>query len=271
MAGMIKRFVVFSYVLFYVLLLLIGGSMIIFDSPVVKTPLIVLSSWTSTCIFILMFRKIYPGKSLWQFIKSRFTERISIPVILYALLLQSAILAGTLIITSLLPNVPIHKQVTSSWTTLILLFGYHLIQGPLGEELGWRGFVLNELQMRFSPLKSAILVGLAWGLWHAPLWLMSGYSGLPLLQYVICFLSCIVALSIIITACYNLNHNLVIPILIHQLFNYFIAIQAGDLLQILTVTAVLYIFAAGIVVWMNPDVLSKQNPRTEFSAGGNGT
>jgi membrane protease YdiL (CAAX protease family) len=40
-----------------------------------------------------------------------------------------------------------------------------------GEELGWRGFLLNEFKgWRFS--KVSIVVGAIWGFWHAPLILM---------------------------------------------------------------------------------------------------
>jgi uncharacterized protein len=37
----------------------------------------------------------------------------------------------------------------------------------LSEEFGWRGFLLTRFQKRFSPLVSALLVGLIWGgVWH---------------------------------------------------------------------------------------------------------
>jgi len=37
----------------------------------------------------------------------------------------------------------------------------------LSEEFGWRGFLLPQLQKRFRPLVSALLVGLVWGgVWH---------------------------------------------------------------------------------------------------------
>jgi len=38
--------------------------------------------------------------------------------------------------------------------------------GPMGEELGWRGFLLPRLLDRYSPIASSVLVGLAWGVWH---------------------------------------------------------------------------------------------------------
>ncbi len=51
-----------------------------------------------------------------------------------------------------------------------------LVLGPLSEELGWRGYALDRLQTRWSAPVSALIVGLAWGLWHGPLFAMVGTS-----------------------------------------------------------------------------------------------
>lgn len=55
--------------------------------------------------------------------------------------------------------------------------------GPLGEELGWRGVLLPELQKNNSAIKSALIVGLIHFSWHIPLfWAPFGalVSGQPL-------------------------------------------------------------------------------------------
>ncbi|MCI0350625.1 MAG: CPBP family intramembrane metalloprotease [Acidobacteriales bacterium] len=39
----------------------------------------------------------------------------------------------------------------------------------LGEEPGWRGFLLPRLQGRWTPLKASALLWVAWAIWHAPL------------------------------------------------------------------------------------------------------
>lgn len=39
---------------------------------------------------------------------------------------------------------------------------------PLGEELGWRGYLHDRLADRHGPLAAGALVGLAWAFWHAP-------------------------------------------------------------------------------------------------------
>ena len=50
------------------------------------------------------------------------------------------------------------------WLPYVWVFG--LLQGPLGEELGWRGYLLPRLLRQYSPLKASILVGIVWAAWH---------------------------------------------------------------------------------------------------------
>jgi membrane protease YdiL (CAAX protease family) len=44
----------------------------------------------------------------------------------------------------------------------------------IGEEIGWRGFLLRHLLDRRSPLVATLLVGIVWALWHTPLYLIPG-------------------------------------------------------------------------------------------------
>lgn len=50
------------------------------------------------------------------------------------------------------------------WLPYLWVFG--LFQGPLGEELGWRGYLLPRLLRQYSPLTASVLVGLVWEAWH---------------------------------------------------------------------------------------------------------
>ena len=45
-----------------------------------------------------------------------------------------------------------------------------------GEEIGWRGLMLEELLQRMNWLKAAAIIGVAWSLWHAPLIFLYGYN-----------------------------------------------------------------------------------------------
>jgi membrane protease YdiL (CAAX protease family) len=49
-----------------------------------------------------------------------------------------------------------------------------LLLGPLGEELGWRGFALPRLLRRLNPLVASLLLGTIWGIWHLPAFFVSG-------------------------------------------------------------------------------------------------
>ena len=58
-----------------------------------------------------------------------------------------------------------------------LLLGFAaMLLGPLlngipalGEELGWRAFLLPRLTKRMSTRRAVLLSGLVWGVWHAPM------------------------------------------------------------------------------------------------------
>ncbi len=74
----------------------------------------------------------------------------------------------------------------SSATALIGIFGATLFITPFinsvfgfGEEFGWRGYLLPKL-MPLGKAKAYLLVGVIWGLWHAPLVLVGfNYPGYP--------------------------------------------------------------------------------------------
>jgi membrane protease YdiL (CAAX protease family) len=58
------------------------------------------------------------------------------------------------------------------WLVLPVVFFQSLLLGSaMGEEFGWRGYLLPRLQARVDALRGGLLVGVVWGVWHLPLWL----------------------------------------------------------------------------------------------------
>jgi membrane protease YdiL (CAAX protease family) len=59
-----------------------------------------------------------------------------------------------------------------AWSSFAIVFLVRLVNpmdGPLGEEPGWRGFAVPRLQAARSPLSSALILGVLATGWHLPL------------------------------------------------------------------------------------------------------
>ncbi len=81
--------------------------------------------------------------------------------------------------------------------SLALFFVMAALDGPLGEEIGWRGVLLPALLRRMSALPAAAIVGVIWYAWHVPIYLSEGRLGDGVEQAF--FLYTCVALSLIFT------------------------------------------------------------------------
>lgn len=94
----------------------------------------------------------------------------------------------------------------------------------LGEELGWRGFLVPELVRHMSFTKAGLLTGVIWAAWHAPLVLFSDYGSGPNRWYaLVCSTITVVSLSFILAwlrlksesvwpaALLHASHNLFVP------------------------------------------------------------
>ncbi len=64
--------------------------------------------------------------------------------------------------------VPPFTFIKTEWYLMPVFFVITIIGGSLGEEFGWRGFMLPYLQQKMKPWLASLLIGLVWGLWHLP-------------------------------------------------------------------------------------------------------
>ncbi len=94
------------------------------------------------------------------------------------------------------------------------------IGGGLGEEIGWRGFVLPILQKRWGPIRATLIVGLLWGLWHTPAFAFAETGKTGGLGAVVLFTVYCMVLSVYFTWVYNFtNGSLLIAALFHACIN----------------------------------------------------
>ncbi len=93
-----------------------------------------------------------------------------------------------------------------NWLFIIAAFGFITIVNllpnvilTLGEEIGWRGFLVPELTKQFGFKRAAIVSGVIWGAWHLPGVLNGSYGAgsTPLAYRIACFSALVIATGVI--------------------------------------------------------------------------
>ena len=96
-----------------------------------------------------------------------------------------------------------------------------------GEEYGWRYFLQPRLQQKFGLRKGIIILGVIWGLWHAPLCFMY-YSRTTGFQMQIAQIITCLAYAIFFGFVYMKTENIWLPVIIHYFNNNLIPVLAND-------------------------------------------
>jgi len=146
---------------------------------------------------------------------------------------------------------------------VIVLFVLSIFPGSaLGEELGWRGFLLPRLLAHRGALTASLTLGALWGLWHLPLWLV-GDDSRPVSVFPV-FLVSAAAISVVMTWMHKgTGGSLLVIVLYHAAANLpltlFIAPLGSAMLAPFSIYAVLIAAAAvgiviadGATVWTRP-------------------
>jgi membrane protease YdiL (CAAX protease family) len=127
---------------------------------------------------------------------------------------------------------------------------------PVLEELGWRGYALDQLQRTRSALSAGLILGAIWAIWHLPLFLIGGTNqhdvvGFLTLRFWL-FMVGVVALSVAFTWIHNgTGGTILASIMLHSWTNFTLQTVEGTLrTDVLFYAVVLWGFVVLVtVVW----------------------
>ncbi|MDE3251874.1 MAG: CPBP family intramembrane metalloprotease [Bacteroidota bacterium] len=171
----------------------------------------------------------------WQWGKTKYQVWSYLVPLLYALAAYGIIWATG---WGKFYNAGFVEQVASSFgftslPALVTILLYFLIQGiyglprscasALGEEIGWRGFLVPELYKKHGYVKTSLVVGIIWSLWHYPILLFADYnSGTPAWFGLSCFTVMVVSISFVFTWFRIRSNSIWTAVLLHASHNLFI-------------------------------------------------
>jgi len=136
---------------------------------------------------------------------------------------------------------------------------FWILNSGLGEEAGWRGFLLPEIQKAHRPITAGLIVGIFWIVWHVPFFFyLDTYMAIS--PYVIPgFALGVVSGSIILTWLYNgSGGSALMAVLWHGVWNFVSAtkIASGS---IAAVSSMLVLVWSIILVFV---LIRQKNPTT---------
>jgi CAAX protease family protein len=123
-----------------------------------------------------------------------------------------------------------------------------IILGAVGEETGWRGYALPQLQRRFSPLASSMILAVLWFAWHIPQFLIiATYRDFAPMQYVGMLLGLICG-AVVLTWLYNGSGGSILLVAVwHGLYNVVSATQAATGLLAAVVSTLIMIQGLALI------------------------
>jgi membrane protease YdiL (CAAX protease family) len=176
-----------------------------------------------------------------------------------ALLTAPLLITATLFVLSLTSPVFLPQILTTDDKVSLLLTGIvmGLVVGFF-EELGWTGFAVPRLRLRYGGLTTGLIVGLLWGAWHFPLFSgsVSSSGALPPALYLsVLLFSFLPAYRVLMVWVYDRTGSLLVVMLMHaplaasQLILIPLAITGVQVVTYdLVFAAALWVFVAAVAV-----------------------
>lgn len=183
-------------------------------------------------------------------------RRISVGWWFFIFLIFPALFAFSFLLNSLignpLPEFDTLAQIAANPLMLVGILLVGIVAGALSEELGWRGFALDRLQARWSPILSALILSIFWWAWHLPLFFIRGTTqydwGVASPSFGL-FSIGIVPLTILLNWSYNKNERSILAaILLHFAYNFVLSLVFPFSVTVYLFLTILLILRAAVIV-----------------------
>jgi membrane protease YdiL (CAAX protease family) len=189
-----------------------------------------------------------------QLIRSGFNFRMTLGwwfvIILIPFVLTGIAVWANVALNDYQPDTTMLTQPLMIVPTFLIMF---FLGGSFQEEFGWRGYALPRLLTLSNPLMASLVLGAIWGVWHLPLFYISGVSQ-SFMPFGI-FLLLAIAFSVLFTWFFQrTNHNLFSALLFHTAINTALSLfppieqKIGGNQMALTYLMIVYVCISGLLI-----------------------
>jgi membrane protease YdiL (CAAX protease family) len=177
MSNFVKKYPAISQ---FILAMLIGGGM---TAPMVAglipsdSGAILVAAYSASLAGVILTAIVSGKAGLRDMFRRLLIWQVGIGWWAFGLFALGLMFIGGTVLYALFSGSTLNLKLAQPLYMFVPLFIMKLVlDAGLGEELGWRGFLLPRLQSRYNALVSSIIVGVVWGLWHLPLFMLEGQS-----------------------------------------------------------------------------------------------
>jgi len=192
-------------------------------------PFVLLALFAGPSVAGILMTGLVSGRAGLRELHSRLLKwRVGARWYAVALLFAPLLVTAILFVLSLLSPEFLPGIVSTSDKATLLLFGiaWGLIGGGLLEELGWTGFAVPRLRLRYGAFATALIVGLLWGVWHflIAFWSSGSLAGgnslaIFVAGFLAFYLGALPAYRVLMVWVYDRTGSLLVAMLMHASFS----------------------------------------------------
>ena len=247
--------------LFFVLTLALSALIATIAVRIGNENISILTVFTPTIIAFILTAFVNGKAGLHELFVKQTKQRFKLPWLFVAVLLFPILAVIAITLYAQFGGAPLTLRSTQLFPQMLLI----LLIG-LGEEYGWRGFALPKLQQKQSALVASLILGLVWGFWHFPGYLIG--VGVPLDMTFDLFMVWVIGATILMTWVYNNTQSVLLSILMHMsanaAFNYLELLPefTGDMFTFGLFLGVVWVCAILVIIFFSPTTMTR-HPQAE--------